>query len=47
LFAEKLLGIELSGERLPPRRIDLSPLLDLDELDQAPMPRFTRAEWAP
>jgi hypothetical protein len=32
LFAEKLLGIELSGERLPPRRIDLSPLLDSDKL---------------
>jgi hypothetical protein len=28
LFAEKLLGIDLSGERLPPRRVDLSPLLD-------------------
>jgi hypothetical protein len=28
LFAEKLLGVDLSGERLPPRRVDLSPLLD-------------------
>src|SRR5262249_40410721 len=28
LFAEKLLGVELSGERLRPRRVDLSPLLD-------------------
>jgi hypothetical protein len=27
LFAEKLLGVDLSGERLPPRRVDLSPLL--------------------
>lgn len=27
-FAERLLGIELSGERLPPRRVDLSPLLE-------------------
>jgi hypothetical protein len=26
LFAEKLLGVDLSGERLPPRRVDLSPL---------------------
>jgi hypothetical protein len=28
LFAEKLLGVKLSGERLLPRRVDLSPLLD-------------------
>jgi hypothetical protein len=28
LFAEKLLGVDLSGERLPPRRVDLTPLLD-------------------
>lgn len=28
LFAEMLLGVDLSGERLPPRRVDLSPLLD-------------------
>jgi hypothetical protein len=28
LFAEKLLGVDLSGERLPPRRVDLSPLLN-------------------
>jgi len=28
LFAEHLLGIEIDGERLPPRRVDLSPLLD-------------------
>jgi hypothetical protein len=28
LFAEKLLGVDLSGERLPPRRVDLCPLLD-------------------
>jgi hypothetical protein len=28
LFAEKLLGADLSGERLPPRRVDLSPLLE-------------------
>jgi hypothetical protein len=28
LFAEKLLGVDLSGERLPKRRVDLSPLLD-------------------
>ena len=28
LFAEQLLGIEIDGERLPPRRVDLSPLLD-------------------
>jgi hypothetical protein len=28
LFAEKLLSVDLSGERLPPRRVDLSPLLD-------------------
>jgi hypothetical protein len=28
LFAEKLLGVDLSGERLPSRRIDLSPLLN-------------------
>jgi hypothetical protein len=28
LFAGKLLGVDLSGERLPPRRVDLSPLLD-------------------
>jgi hypothetical protein len=32
LFAETLLGFELSGERLPPRRVDLSPLLHSDEL---------------
>jgi hypothetical protein len=28
LFAEKFLGVDLSGERLRPRRVDLSPLLD-------------------
>jgi hypothetical protein len=28
LFAERLLGVDLSGERLPPRRVDLSPLLE-------------------
>ena len=28
LFAEKLLGVDFSGKRLPPRRVDLSPLLD-------------------
>jgi hypothetical protein len=28
LFAEKLLGVDLSGERLRPRRVDLSPLLE-------------------
>jgi len=28
LFAMKLLGVDLSGERLPPRRVDLTPLLD-------------------
>ncbi|HEU5092663.1 MAG TPA: hypothetical protein VFT30_08255 [Nitrospira sp.] len=27
-FAQKLLGVDLSGERLPPRRVDLTPLLD-------------------
>lgn len=44
LFAEKLLGIELSGERLPPRRIDLSPLLDLDELVIDPKDGIARAK---
>jgi hypothetical protein len=32
LFAEMLLGVELTGERLPRRRVDLTPLLYSDNL---------------
>lgn len=44
LFAEKLLGIELSGERLPPRRVDLSPLLDPHEFVVEPQHGITRVK---
>jgi hypothetical protein len=44
LFAEKLLGIELSGERLPPRRVDLSPLLDPHEFVVEPQDGFARVK---
>lgn len=35
-FAKELLGQDLSGERLPPRRIDLKPLLDPIDLAVEP-----------
>ena len=44
LFAEKLLGIEISGERLPPRRVDLSPLLDPHNFTVDPKDRIARVK---
>jgi hypothetical protein len=44
LFAEKLLGVDLSGERLPPRRVDLSPLLDSITFAVEPEDRIARVK---
>jgi hypothetical protein len=44
VFAEKLLGVDLSGERLPPRRIDLSPLLDPITFAVDPEDRISRVK---
>ncbi|MGH6812694.1 MAG: hypothetical protein ACREDM_10225 [Methylocella sp.] len=44
LFAERLLGIELSGERLPPQRVDLSPLLDPHEFVVEPQEGIARVK---
>ena len=44
LFAEKLLGVDLSGERLPPRRVDLSPLLDPITFAVEPEDRIARVK---
>jgi hypothetical protein len=43
-FAEKLLGVDLSGERLPPRRVDLSPLLDPITFAVEPEDRIARVK---
>lgn len=44
LFADKLLGVEISGERLPPRRVDLSPLLDPHEFAVDPQDGIARVK---
>lgn len=35
-FAKKMLGVAISGEKLPPRRVDLTPLLYSDQLSCEP-----------